>query len=121
MWLSKTHSSVEMSTFISEFTALKLAVELVIALQYKMHMFGVPLEGANDMFCDKNEVLKNTYTPESMLHKKHHSIAYNKLREDVDALICCIAKEDTDTNLADLFTNILGRTRREWLLDLVTH
>ena len=52
MWLSNKQNSVETSTFGSEFTALKLAAELVIALRYKLHMLGVPLEVPTDMFCD---------------------------------------------------------------------
>ena len=84
-------------------------------------MFGLPLKGYTDMFCDNEEVFKNTSTPESVLRKKHHSIAYHKCREAVTAFICSIAKEDTKTNLVDLFTKILGRTIREWLMNLFTH
>ena len=118
MWLSKKNNSIETSTFGYEFTALKLAVELVISLQYKLRMFGVPLEGPTNMLYEKYSVLKKKSTPESVFRKKHHSIAYHKCREAVAALICRISKGDTDTNLADLFTNILGYTRRECLLDL---
>ena len=53
MWLSKKHNLVEMSTFVSDFTALKLAVELAIALRYKLCMFGVPLEGPTEIFYEK--------------------------------------------------------------------
>ena len=52
VWIIKKHNSVEILTFGSKFTALKLAVELVIALQYKLRMFGVPLEVPIDMLCD---------------------------------------------------------------------
>ena len=112
MWLSKKHNSIRTLTFESEFTTLKISVELVIALQYKLHMFGVPLEGPTDMFCDNEAMFKNTSTPEFVLRKKNHSIVYHKWREAVAALICCISKEDTKTNLEDMFTKILGRTRR---------
>ena len=88
---------VKTSTFGSEFTALKLTVDLVIALWYKLRMFGVPLEGPTDMFFDNKAVFKNTYTPESMLRKKNHSITYNKFREAVSALIRHIFKEETNT------------------------
>ena len=121
MWLSKKQNLVETSTFGSEFTALKLTVDLVIALQYKLRMFGVPIKGPTDMFCDNEAVFKNTSTPESVLRNKYYSIAYHKYREAVAALICHIAKEDTETNLADLFTKILGCTRIEWLLNLFTY
>ena len=67
MWLSKKQNSVNTSTFRSEFIALKIAVKLVILLRYKLHMFGVPLKGSTDMFCDKEEVFKNTSTPDSVI------------------------------------------------------
>ena len=56
-----------------------------------------------------------------MLHKKHHSITYHKCIEAVAALISRITKEDTVTNLADLFTNTLCFIIREWLLNLFTY
>ena len=76
-------------------------VELIAALQYKLRMFGVPIDGPTDMFCDNEAVYKNASTPESQLRKKHHSISYNMVREAVASGSCCIAKEDTLTNLAD--------------------
>ena len=84
-------------------------------------MFGVPLEGLTNMLCDNEAVLKKKYTPESVLRKKHHIIEYHKCREAVASLICCISKEDTYTNLADLFTKRLVHTRREWLLNLFNY
>ena len=93
MWFSKRQNSVETSTFGSEFTALKQAVELVKALRYKLRMFGVPIEGPTDMFCNNEAVYKNSSTPELVLRKKHHSIAYHMCREAVAAGICRIAKE----------------------------
>ena len=121
MCLSKKQNSVKTSTFGSEFTALKLAVELVIALWYKLRMFGLPLEGPTDILFNKKAVFKNISTPESVVRKKHHSITYHICRDAVADLICCIAKEDTKTNLEYLFTKILGRTKRGWLLNIFTY
>ena len=67
MWHSKQQNSVETSTFGSEFTALKNAVELVTALRYKLRMFGVPIAGPTDMFCDNKAVYKNASQPASVL------------------------------------------------------
>ena len=53
---SKRQNNVEASTFGSKFTALKNAVELVEALRYKLRMFGVPIEGTTNLFCD-NELV----------------------------------------------------------------
>ena len=92
---------------------LKLAVELVISLRYKLLMFGVPLEGPTDMFCDKGIVFKNMSTSKSVLRKKHHIIAYHKCREAVVYIIYRFSREYTETNLTDIFTKIFGRIRRE--------
>ena len=60
---SKRKNTVETSTFGSEFTSLKNAVELVEALRYKLRMFGVPIEGPTNVFCDNELVYKNVLTP----------------------------------------------------------
>ena len=121
LWLNKKQNSVETSFFGSEFTALNLAVELVIALRYKLHMFGLTIYGTAYILCDNKAVFDNTSTLESVLRKKRHSIAYHKCREAVAAFIWRISKEDTETNLADLFTKIVGHTIREWLLNMFTY
>ena len=56
IWFIKRQNSVESSTFGSDFTALNDAVELVTALRYKLKMFGVPIDGPTDMFCDNEDV-----------------------------------------------------------------
>ena len=118
---SKRQNTVETSTFGSEFTALKNAVELVEALRYKLRMFGVPIEGPTNVFCDNESVYKNVSTPESVLKKKHHSISYHRCREAVAAGTVRMAKEPTASNLADLFTKMLPRVLREKLLDWFTY
>ena len=107
MWYSKRQNTVEASTFGSEFQAMKNAVELIESLRYKLRMFGVPLEGPTNIFCDNEAVYKNTTLPESTLKKKHHSIAYHRCREAVAAGTARVAKEGTQTNLSDLFTKLL--------------
>ena len=121
IWYSKRQNTVEASTFGSEFTAMKNAVELIEAMRYKLRMFGVPIEGPTNVFCDNEAVCKNTTLPESTLKKKHHSIAYHRCREAVAAGTVRIAKEATRTNLSDLFTKLLPQPRREELLDKFTY
>ena len=114
---SKRQNSVETSTFGSEFTAMKQAIELVKALRYKLRMFGVPIEGPASMYCDNEAVYKNVSIPSSVLNKKMHGISYHYCREAVASGVARVAKEDTRTNLSDLFTKVLTRARREELLD----
>ena len=84
-------------------------------------MFGVPIKGPTDMFYDNDAVYKNSSTPESVLHKKHHIIAYHMCQEAVASGICRIAKEYIETNLADMFIKVLPRPRREQLLNMLTY
>lgn len=46
VWYSKSHNTIHSSTFGSEFVAVKIAVELLEALCYKLHVFGIPIEGS---------------------------------------------------------------------------
>ena len=105
---------------------MKQAVEIVKGLKYKLRMFGIPIEEKvingetrqpANMFCDNEAVYKNVAVPTSVLNKKMHGISYHFCREAVASGTCRVAKEDTLTNLADIFTKVLGRVKREELLD----
>ena len=94
---------------------------MVMSLRYKLSMFRVSVEGPTDMFCDKEGTYTNSSMPDSVLRKKHHTISYHKCQEAVAAGIFRIAKEDIETNLADISTKVLPRPRREKLLNLFTY
>ena len=51
-WYSKKQNTIETSTFLSEFVALKIATEKLISLRYKLQMLGIPIEGPANVFCD---------------------------------------------------------------------
>ena len=108
IWYSKRQNTVESSTFGSEFIAMKIAVELIEGLRYKLRMMGVPVEDPCNVFCDNEAVVKNSTRPESTLKKKHQAIAYHRTREAQAAGTVRIAKEDGETNLADIFTKLLA-------------
>ena len=116
-WYSKRQNTVETSTFGSEFVAMRIAVELVEALRYKLRMFGVPIEGPSNVFCDNEAVTKNAMHPELTLKKKHNAIAYHRTREAVAAGTIRVAKEDGKTNLADVLTKHLPQVTRDYLCD----
>ena len=121
IWHSKRQNGVKTSTFGSELTSLKNAVELISVLQYKLGMFGVPIDEPTDIFCNNESVYNNMPTPESQLRQKHHSISYHMAREVVEIRACCITKEDTSKHLADLFTKLLPRPRREYIMNKFTY
>ena len=115
VWFSKKQNTVESSTFGSEFVAMRIAKDLVVALRYKCRMFGIPIDGPTDVMCDNQGVVNNT------LGKKHNAINYHVVREAAAAEIIRVLKEDTETNLADLLTKFLPWNRRNYLLGSILY
>ena len=77
IWFSKHQNTVEGATFGSKLVMMCICKDLIVALQYKLQMFGVPINGPANIFCDNRGIVKNTSIPESTLMKKHNSINYH--------------------------------------------
>jgi hypothetical protein len=77
---SKRQNTVEASTFGSEFVAMKTAIEMIKGMRYKLRMFGIPVNGETNVFCDNEAVVHNSTKPESTLKKKHTAISYHRAR-----------------------------------------
>ena len=121
IWFSKKQNTVESASFGSEFVALRAARDMIVALRYKLRMFGIPVIGPANVLCDNEGVVKNTSIPESTLSKRHNSINYHTVRESAAAGILRVGKEDGETNLSDVFTKVLGRTKRYQLFSKITY
>lgn len=104
LWYSKRQNTVESSSFGSEFVALRIATEMIEALRYKLRMFGVPLIGPTNVFCDNKSVVTNASVPSSVLNKRHNAICYHRVREAQAAGTIRVAWIPGTENLADLFT-----------------
>lgn len=117
LWYSKRQQTVETSTFSAEFIALKVCLEAIEHLRFKLRCFGIPMERGQPTYkyCDNESVVKNTSNVESTLNKKHSSIAYHHCRWSVTAGIFTIAHISTHDNLADCFTKQLPSTERNHL------
>ena len=74
LFYSKRQSTVESSTFSSEFIALKTCTESIIALRFKLRMFGVPINGPALVLNDNQSTVNNSSKIESIFNKKHKSI-----------------------------------------------
>ena len=112
---------MELSTFGSEFVAMRTVVEQIQALRLKLRWMGIPLDGPANIFCDNLSVVKSSTQPECTLSKKHNGIAYHKVREAVAGGWIRIAYESTKTNLADLLTKPPSAQRRGQLLECFMH
>jgi hypothetical protein len=121
MWFSKRQNTVESSTFGSEFIALKISVELIESLRYKLHMFGIPIDSSTIVFFDNEAVVQNVIRPESTLKKKHVSIAYHRCREAQAAGYIKIGFIKGMENLADMLTKVLPGPRLRKLMESIFH
>ena len=115
IWYSKRQNTVESSTFGAEFVALRIATELINSFRYKLRMFGIPLDGPANVFCDNEAVYRNTAMVESKLKRKHNSICFHLVREAVAAGKMVVLKVDGKENLADLLTKSVPGYRRKYL------
>eukprot|EP00934_Nitzschia_sp_Nitz4_P008127 Nitzschia sp. Nitz4//scaffold260_size33533//228//6137//NITZ4_007876-RA/size33533-snap-gene-0.41-mRNA-1//-1//CDS//3329544674//8117//frame0 len=116
-WLSKKQATVETSVFGAEFVALKIGVEAIRGLRYKLRMMGVPLAGPAYVYGDNLSVITNVSKPESTLKKKSNSICYHAVRESVAMGEIVTAHISTHENVADLATKVIpGGQKREYLL-----
>jgi len=118
---SKRQNIVESSNFGSEFVAARIARDLIVSLRIKLRMFGCPIDGPTNVFCDNQGVVMNASLPESTLSKKHNAINYHVVPEAAAAGILRFGKEDGETNLADLLTKILPVPRRKLLLGSILY
>ena len=105
--------------FGSEFVAARIAVEMVEGLRYKLRMMGVQVDGPTNVFYDNAAVVMNTTKPESTPKKKHNAIAYHRVREAQAAGVVWIAKEDGETNLADVLTKSLPWPRLRTMMSFI--
>ena len=80
-WCSKKQTSVETSSFGSEFMAMKEGGEYIRGLWYKLRMMGISVDEPNYIYADHKSVLVNSRNPESCLKKKSNNIAYHFVRE----------------------------------------
>mmetsp|Transcript_15996 Transcript_15996/g.23839 ORF Transcript_15996/g.23839 Transcript_15996/m.23839 type:complete len:1130 (+) Transcript_15996:7540-10929(+) len=116
IWYSKRQNTVESSSFGSEFVALRIATELLVSLRYKLRMFGIPIDGAADVFCDNQSVTKNATLPQSVLNKRHNAICYHRVREAQAAGIIRVGWIQGEYNQADLGTKTTLSTKRRYEL-----
>ena len=111
-WYSKKQTTIETSTFGSEFVAMKIATEYIRGLRYKLRTMGIRIDQPTFVYGDNQSVLKNVTLPESTLKKKSNSIAYHFVRESVALGETIHAYIPSGENFADLLTKSLTGIKR---------
>jgi hypothetical protein len=122
-WMSKKQTSVESSSFGSEFIAMKQCCEYIRGLRYKLRMMGIPVDGPAYIYGDNQSVLANTTIPDSVLKKKSQSIAYHFIREGCARDEWRTTYVSTHDNESDLLTKVLphGEKRKKFVKNLLHH
>ena len=70
IWFSNKHNTVEICKFGSEFVAMRITRDLVVALHYKLRIFGIRLDRPSGVMCDDQGVANNKRLTKSTLGKK---------------------------------------------------
>ena len=111
---------MEASSFGSEFNALRIAVEHVIAVRFKLRMFGLNVKNYTCIWCDNEAVVNNSSIPSHTLNKKHNAVSFHMVREVVASGAARVAHGRSSENPADLFTKILAKNKRFQFIEQLT-
>jgi Reverse transcriptase (RNA-dependent DNA polymerase) len=101
-WYSRRQATVETTTFGSEFTAARIAVDQIIDFRTTLRYLGVPLNNKSCMFGDNQAVVSNSTIPHLSLNKRRNALAYHRVREMISAKILGYYWIDGKRNPADI-------------------
>jgi hypothetical protein len=107
-WTAKKQATVETATYGSEFAAAKTAIQQIIALRITLRYLGIPVAEKSYLFGDNKSVVKSGSVPHSLLHKRHHALAYHFVRESVAAGIIAFHHIPGAINPADILSKHWG-------------
>jgi hypothetical protein len=111
-WLSQKQPTIELSVFGAEFVAMKLGVEALRGIRYKLCTMGVPFAGLTYVYGDNMSVIHNTQQPESTLKKKNLSICYHAVREAVAMGEVLTSNVRTENNFSSFMTKMIYGQKR---------
>jgi hypothetical protein len=85
---------------------MKLDVEAVRGIRYKLRMMGVPIAGPTYVYGDNMSFIHNTQRPESTLKKKNLSICYHAVCKAVVMGEILTSHVRTENNFSDFMTKV---------------
>ena len=107
---SKRQNTVESSTYGSELVAMRIAIENLLGIRYKLRVMGMDVEKCSTLLGDNNSVIVNTQLPSSSIKKKHNSVAFHKAREAVAAGHVRTGHINSTENPSDVLTKAVSPT-----------
>lgn len=103
-WYSKRQATVETATYGSEFVAARIAVDQIIDLRLTLRYMGVPIRDRSFLFGDNQSVVGNAINPLAPLKKRHHALAFHRVREAIASGIVSFHWIDGKKNPADILS-----------------
>ena len=70
-----------MFVFRADFLSMKIVMEILQGIRYKLRMMVVPISGPSYIYGDKMSFIYNNQRPESTLKKKSNYICYHAVCE----------------------------------------
>ena len=101
---TKRQSTVETSTYGSEFVAARTAVDQIIDICTTLRYLGVPIRDKSYMFGDNRSVVTSSTIPDSTISKRHHLASYHRVREAIAAKYISFHWKDGKSNPADILS-----------------
>jgi hypothetical protein len=83
---------------------------------YIYRSLGVSLDGPALILGDDRSVFLNTTVPSTYLKKKHNSITYHSVKEDIVARIMRFAYIKSEENISDAMTKSLNDEKFHYLI-----
>ena len=85
---------------------MKIGMETLRGLRYKLHMIGVPILGPSLIYGENMLVFHNTQQPESKLKKNSNSICYGAIRKSMAMKESLTGHVPSVDNLAEICTKV---------------
>ena len=119
-WFSNKQAILETSVFEATFLGMKIVMETLRGIRYKLRVMGVPISGPSYIYSNSMLVIHNPQRPESKLKNKSRSIFYKTVCESVAMGKYLTGHVGTNKNHADLETKVLyGGNRRFHMSNLL--
>ncbi|KAL7463887.1 hypothetical protein ACHAXS_009224 [Conticribra weissflogii] len=82
-WHSKCQATIETGVFGTEFVAIKMGVDTLQGLRFKLRMVNVAIDSTTHVYRDNMSVINNASKLESTLDKESSTVFYHAVRESV--------------------------------------
>jgi hypothetical protein len=103
-WYSKNQTTVETTTFGSEFITARTTIHQIIDLRMTLRYLSIPIREKSYIFRDNKTVIDASSTPHAKLHKRHNALSFHHVQEAVASKYVTIFHLPGKYNPADILS-----------------